>query len=430
MKRFIIGLLIVLVCPLLLWGIIALTNNGQVNDLIKLDMSNAKWNYEDNFEIVPQEFWPNGQKPIFKVEVVGLPKEITATFEDNTATAAGEYLATVRLGYDQTKYELLHDRLPRTLKWKVYDNFFIDDCLTNEGSVSESSRWLGGYIRSGISSIHFVNYLDSEKVEQTSEFLKTDGGDCPLYYWGTTEEGVSSSVYIGFDGSKYKNIKFPKDSSYYFAFMTNLEEITGLEYVDTSYVTNMRCMFYKTGEYSRDLKLDLNFNTIKVEDMSYMFSHLNSLILTLNLGENFDTSNVINMKSMFSSCGTNSVNFVLELGDKFYTKNVTNMQEMFSSCGSSTRNSIFYLNLGENFDISNVTNTVNMFMKCGYHSSVVNGWDLNFIGNLKEDCDATGMFYSFGLQGLSIYVNSEQTFNKIKNSTETFLSDDVVVNLI
>ena len=261
MKRFIIGLLIVLVCPLLLWGIIALTNNGQVNDLIKLDMSNAKWDYKDNFEVVPQEFWENGERPVFKVDVVGLPKEITATIQNNTATVVGDYIATVTLSYDKTKYELLHDKLPRILNWKVHDIFFIEDCRSTEGSVSHSSRWLGGYVRSTISSIHFVNYIDQERIDETREFLYNTGASCPFYYWGSTEEGVSSSVYIGFDGTKYKSIKFPANSSYYFAFMSGLEEITGLEYVDTSYVTDMSYMFFQTGEYSRELQLNLNFNT-------------------------------------------------------------------------------------------------------------------------------------------------------------------------
>ena len=71
-----------------------------------------------------------------------------------------------------------------------------------------------------------------------------------------------------------------------------------------------------------------------------------------------------------------------------------------------------------------------MFWQCGYNSELVSEWDLKFIGVLKEDCETSCMFLNFGVQGLSIYVNSEQTLNIIKDASRTKIPSEVSVNLI
>ena len=80
-----------------------------------------------------------------------------------------------------------------------------------------------------------------------------------------------------------KHIVFEKSFSTYtptslygfFAKLKKLETITGLEYLNTAKVTNMRYMF---SDCSSLTSLDVtHFNTANVTDMSYMFSGCSSL---------------------------------------------------------------------------------------------------------------------------------------------------------
>ena len=120
----------------------------------------------------------------------------------------------------------------------------------------------------------------------------------------------------------------PKDVSRWFSGSDNLSSIVGLEYLNTSEVTNMKSMFSSCSSLTT---LDLgNFNTSNVTDMSYMFSSCRSLT-TFDLG-NFDTSKVTDMSHMFDFC----LNLAsLNLGN-FDTSKVTDMQFMFAHCHNLT----------------------------------------------------------------------------------------------
>ncbi|WEV40107.1 BspA family leucine-rich repeat surface protein [Lactobacillus sp. ESL0681] len=125
-------------------------------------------------------------------------------------------------------------------------------------------------------------------------------------------------------------VAFPEDSSFmfsnYYSGLDQLEDISGLNKVDTSHVTNMSCMFY----YDKSLiSLDLSsFDTGKVISFDQMF---NGCIRLKKLDiSNFDTHQVVNMSSMFSYC-TNLVD--LNLG-RFDTSSAIYISGMFGSCWS------------------------------------------------------------------------------------------------
>ena len=83
-----------------------------------------------------------------------------------------------------------------------------------------------------------------------------------------------------------------------FAGFIHLLGIEGLEYVDTSRVTNMSSMFYACSSLTG---LVLNsFDTSQVTDMSYMFDNCSSLV-SLDLSQ-FNTIEVIDMEKMFYWC--------------------------------------------------------------------------------------------------------------------------------
>ena len=165
--------------------------------------------------------------------------------------------------------------------------------------------------------------------------------------------GNGTIVHIVFD--KSFSTYTPTSLNGFFANLTNLETITGLEYLNTANVTDMRRMFFNCTLTSLDVS---KFNTANVTNMSYMFfncSALTSLDIT-----NFNTENVTNMNSMFSSCKTLTSLDV----SKFNTANVTNMKGMFYNCLKLTSLDV------TKFNTANVTNMKNMFYKCSALTSL------------------------------------------------------------
>lgn len=154
------------------------------------------------------------------------------------------------------------------------------------------------------------------------------------------------TAYIKGEGNIFAN----QNSSYLFAAFTNLQTIEGLNFLDTSRVTNMSNMF----NGCKNLKsLDLSsFDTRKVTNMKIMFDDCEKLA-SLNISS-FNTSNVTDMNYMFYNCSSlTSLNV-----SHFDTSKVTNMQNMFHFCRLLTRLDV------SNFNTSRVTNMWCMFNNC------------------------------------------------------------------
>lgn len=104
-----------------------------------------------------------------------------------------------------------------------------------------------------------------------------------------------------------------------------LTEIEGMQYLNTSEVTNMEIMFSGCGQLT---SIDLNyFDTQKVTNMRCMFISCVSL-QSLNL-QSFNTSNVTDMTSMFQGCAELVKIYV---GTGWNTSNVTESSVMFFRC--------------------------------------------------------------------------------------------------
>ena len=135
--------------------------------------------------------------------------------------------------------------------------------------------------------------------------------------------GNGTIVHIVFD--KSFSTYTPTSLHSFFYYLTKLETITGLEYLNTAKVTNMRKMFSGCSSLT---SLDVtHFNTAKVTDMSYMFANcvaLTSLYLT-----NFNTAKVTNMERMFSFCKALTTIYA---SSKFVTTQVSNSRSMFYNC--------------------------------------------------------------------------------------------------
>jgi len=185
----------------------------------------------------------------------------------------------------------------------------------------------------------------------------------------------------------------PTVTSYWFFECSALEDIYGLEYLNTSEVTTMSFMFYKC-ESLPSLNLS-SFDTRKVRSMRGMFGYCNALT-TLNLSK-FDTSNVTDMRDMFNNCKSLSN---LRIGNfktgmfcdcqsltsldlsHFDTGNVTTMETMFWSCRQLST-----LNVS-NFNTSKVTSMKMMFCDCPKLQMIrVNNFDTRNVTTMQRMFD-------------------------------------------
>ena len=192
----------------------------------------------------------------------------------------------------------------------------------------------------------------------------------------------------------------PTTTAYWFYEMKNLTTITGLNYLNTSEVTNMLGMFWGC-KYLTSLDLS-SFNTANVTDMRFMFNKCENLT-SLDVSS-FNTANVINMLAMFWDCK----NLTSLDVSSFNTSNVTDMAAMFENCGKLTS-----LDLSS-FNTANVTDMRFMFNKCENLTSLdlssFNTANVTNMKNMFENCDELK----------TITVGSTWSTEAVTSSTDMF----------
>ena len=189
--------------------------------------------------------------------------------------------------------------------------------------------------------------------------------------------------FLGIDDSDIKSVVFDKSFNTYaptslksfFEFLTGLETIKDLKYLNTENVTDMSRMFWACYALT---SLDLsNFNTAKVRDMSRMFYNCKKLS-SLDLS-NFITTNVTDMQKMFLGC---SALTLLDLSN-FYTKEVWYMNDMFSGCSALTT-----IYASDKFVTVRVNKGNNVFKGC----TNLKGYDLSKTNYTYANCGTEGYF--------------------------------------
>ena len=195
----------------------------------------------------------------------------------------------------------------------------------------------------------------------------------------------------------------PTTTAYWFYEMKNLTTITGLNYLNTSEVTNMLGMFWDC-KYLTSLDLS-SFNTANVTDMRFMFNKCENLT-SLDVSS-FNTANVINMLAMFWDCK----NLTSLDVSSFNTSNVTDMAAMFENCGKLTS-----LDLSS-FNTANVTDMRFMFNKCENLTSL----DLSSF-NTANVINMESMFY--GCNNLTSLDLSSFNTAKVTNMKNMFKNCD------
>lgn len=211
-------------------------------------------------------------------------------------------------------------------------------------------------------------------------------------------KGLAKIKTVVFDPS-FKDARL-KDCSWWFSGFMGLTTITHLEYLNTSQVTNMQCMFQNCESLEA---LDLStFNTENVTSMYGMFQFCKSL-KSLNLSS-FNTSKVKQMGYMFQNCESLTA---LDLS-RFNTENVKDYEYMFHSCKSLTA-----LDLSS-FNSKEILNTSCMFTGC----IALKTLDLSSFDTSKTT-DMPSMFS--GCSALeTIYASSAFTTENVTNDFSMF----------
>ena len=182
--------------------------------------------------------------------------------------------------------------------------------------------------KTAASNSKYIATYDSDT--ETLTFEKYEGESLPS---DSESEWVEDgkSVFEMFGSSYYlRDIKHivinesfktftPTTLSCFFAALSELETITGLEYLNTANVTDMSSLFDHCQKLT---SLDLsNFNTAKVKNMESMFSHCSNL-KTIYASDKFITAAVTKSENMFSYCGSLSgdIDWSDKAVDKTYAK--------------------------------------------------------------------------------------------------------------
>ena len=153
--------------------------------------------------------------------------------------------------------------------------------------------------------------VESTNGKTLTFYYDTQKATRPGTKWGIKEkhEGTSIPAWAGTSGipnttttqavfdPSFKDFR-PKTTVEWFNQLQALTQITGIEHLNTSEVTNMRSMFYGCAALSQ---LDVSkFDTQNVTNMSSMFEGCAALP-QLDVS-NFNTANVTNIGYMFSNC--------------------------------------------------------------------------------------------------------------------------------
>ena len=169
--------------------------------------------------------------------------------------------------------------------------------------------------------------------------------------------GNVTIVHIVFD--KSFSTYAPTSLYKFFANLTKLKTITGLEYLNTEKVTNMSYMFFKCSSLT---SLDVtHFNTAKVTNMNRLFSYCSSLT-SLDVTY-FNTANVTGMNNMFYSC---SALTTIYASDNFVTDKVEYSYNMFYDCTSLKGTTLEYVASKTDHNYANCGTDGYFTPGCGY----------------------------------------------------------------
>ena len=330
------------------------------------------------------------------------------------------------------------------------------DWTSDKATDKTYAKTGGGYFRDkAYDNRPYVKYADGtltfrwgyKKILGENEYELNSGEKLPK--WNTHNSKISKVVFE----ASFANAR-PTTCYAWFKNFTFLNQIEGIENLNTANVTNMSYMFKGCSNLA---VLDVtHFNTAKVTIMSHMFkgcsnlavldvTHFNTAKVTImsymfkgcsNLAKldvtHFNTAKVTTMDSMFSRCSN-----LAELDvTHFNTANVTNMYEMFNGCSNLVKLDVTHFNTAEVTDMSymfydcsnlaelDVThfNTAKVTIMNGMFSGCSNLTELDLTH--FNTANVTNMYVMFsGCKSLTtIYVSDEFVITNITNKSYSLFS--------
>ena len=248
-------------------------------------------------------------------------------------------------------------------------------CTNYKATDKTYAKIEGGYFSRAIPRVKYADgtltfFLASKETLGENEYGIYGLGAKPDWVW--KNPNVTKVTKVVFDPA-FANAR-PTNCYAWFQGYVNLTSIEGIEYLNTSQVTDMHNMF---SECSHLQTTDFSgFDTRKVKDMSYMFHNCGSL-KSLDIS-NFNTSEVTDMRGMFDGCiGLTSLDL-----SHLNTSKVSVMASMFQSCIN-----LLSVNLS-GWDTRNVISMTRMFKRC--HS--LKTLDLSGFDTREKTCTMGDMF--------------------------------------
>ena len=275
------------------------------------------------------------------------------------------------------------------------------DWTSDKATDKTYAKTGGGYFRDkAYDNRPYVKYADGtltfrcgyKKILGENEYELNSDEELPA--WNTHKNKITRVVFE----ASFANAR-PTTCYAWFKNFTFLNQIEGIENLNTENVTSMAYMFSSCNKLA---ELDVtHFNTANVKNMKYMFEcckGLSSLDVI-----NFNTANVTNMLAMFGRTSLTSLDVT-----HFNTANVKDMTSMFYACRGLTSLDV------TNFNTANVTSMLDMFCNCDKLTSL----DVtNF--NTANVTDMSKMFY--GCHNLKeIYVSDKFVTDAVTNCYQMF----------
>ena len=286
----------------------------------------------------------------------------------------------------------------------------------------------------------------TENISDTQE-LSEDELKALLFWIGDQEQADQiTSVVIAEEIA-------PKSTKKLFRDLKNIENIIGLNKLNTCNVTTMHDMFRNCSNLK---SVDLStFNTEKVTTMYAMFAYC-TRIENINISS-FNTKEVTNMSAMFYNCGQLKQLDV----NNFNTENVTTMASMFANCsnlekldisnwktanvedmswmfaGEDYGNPPNTMNIKqiigiENLDVSNVKTMDRMFRNCHELTSLdLHKWNVSNVEIMRQMFNSCKSLSELNIENWNMgnVTNTQYMFNNCYklNSTITFSFDSTKI---
>lgn len=270
----------------------------------------------------------------------------------------------------------------------VGENKYYNVSYTQNKKYDISTVSFESVLNPYIEAVEIVDFSEAQNKSVLGYYVKDEGLETYTLHIqadGKIKANANADYYCMVNNVVgLENLDTSLVKSMAYMFMYNKNTSLDLTVFDTSNVENMRGMFY--GYLGESINFT-NFNTSNVKDMAAMFYYANNLS-ELNINH-FDTSNVVDMNHMFLHCiGLTTLDL-----SEWNTSKLEDMHWMFAWANNLTSIKM------DNFDTSKVKDMSDLFLYLFkltaidlsmFDTSSVENFDGMFIGISKN----TDIIYS------------------------------------